>query len=110
MNSRNLSRFHNFKKKIKEIKIQLQSFLHSSPIQIQKRKENKEKKRKYTLNYTMNPSSLQVLGVESEKVGGYFIILTLSIYICQKKMGRMHNDPGRIPRRKSLDNCLKSRP
>ena len=67
-------------------------------------------KRKSTLNYTMNPSSLPVLGVESEKVRGYFTILTLSIYICQKKMGRMHKDPSRIPRRKSPDYYLKSRP
>ena len=58
----------------------------------------------------MNPSSLPVLGVESEKVRGYFTILTLSIYICQKKMGQMHKDPGRIPRRKSPDYCLMSRP
>ena len=58
----------------------------------------------------MNPSSLPVLGVESEKVRGYFTILTLSIYICQKKMGRMHKDLGRIPIRKSPDYCLRSRP
>ena len=58
----------------------------------------------------MNPSSLPVLGVESEKVRGYFTILTLSIYICQKKMGQMHKDPGRIPRRKSPDYCLMLRP
>ena len=58
----------------------------------------------------MNPSSLPVLGVESEKVRGCFTILTLSIYNCQKKMGLMHKDPGRIPRRKSLDYCLRSRP
>ena len=38
----------------------------------------------------MNPSSLAVLVVESEKVGGYLTILTLSVYICQKTMGRMH--------------------
>ena len=58
----------------------------------------------------MNPSSPPVLGVKSEKVRGCFTILTLSIYICQKKMGRMHKDPGRIPRIKSLDYCLRSRP
>ena len=58
----------------------------------------------------MNPSSLPVLGVESEKVRGYFTILTLSIYIYQKKMGRMYKDPGRIPRRKIPDYCLMSRP
>ena len=74
-----MARISNFKKKITKIKIQLQSFLHSSLIQIQKRKENKEKKRKekkrkYTLNYTMNSSSLLVLGVESEKVRGYLFI------------------------------------
>ena len=58
----------------------------------------------------MNPSSLPVLGFESEKVRGYFTILTLLIYNCQKKMGRMHKDSGRIPRRKSPDYCLMSRP
>ena len=58
----------------------------------------------------MNPSSLPVLGVESEKVRGYFTILTLSIYIYQKKMGRMHTVPGRIPIRKSPDYCLMSQP
>ena len=58
----------------------------------------------------MNPSSLLVLGVESEKVRGYITILTLSIYNCQKRMGRMHKDPGRIPIRKSPDYCLRSRP
>ena len=58
----------------------------------------------------MNPCSLPVLGVESEKVRGYFTILTLSIYICQKKMGQMHKDPCRIPRIKSPDYCLRSRP
>ena len=49
----------------------------------------------------MNPSSLPVLGVESEKVRGYFTILTLSIYICQKKMGRMHKDPVEFPEEKA---------
>ena len=58
----------------------------------------------------MNPSSLPVLGVKSEKVRDYFTILTLSIYISQKKMGRMHKDPGIIPIRKSPDYCLMSRP
>ena len=65
---------------------------------------------KSTLNYTMNPSSLPVPGVENEKLRGYFTILTLSIYICLKKMGRMHKDPGIIPIRKSQDYCLMSRP
>ena len=58
----------------------------------------------------MNPSSLPVIGVESEKVRGYFTILTLSIYICQNKMGRMHKDPGIISKRKIPDYCLRSRP
>ena len=58
----------------------------------------------------MNPSSLPVLGVESEKVRGYFTILSLSIYVCQKKMGRMHKDPGRIPKRKSPDYYLRLQP
>ena len=50
------------------------------------------------------------MGVESEKVRGYFTILTLSIYICQKKMGPMHKDLSRIPRRKIPDYCLRPRP
>ena len=57
----------------------------------------------------MNLSSLHVLGVESEKVRGYFTILTLSIYICQKKMGRMHKDPGRIPEEKKAQITVSCR-
>ena len=54
MNSINLSRFHkfsgsNYKKKIKEIKIQLHSSLHSSQIQIQKINKLKIKKRNKNL-------------------------------------------------------------
>ena len=107
MNSRNLSRFHkfsgsNFKKKIIEIKIQLQSFLHSSHIQIEKRIiKNKNKENKfYSKLYTEFLSFPLFLGSEDES---YFTILILSIYKLSKEIrpNPQKKTPGGILKRKA---------
>ena len=70
--------------------------------------KNKIKIKFYSKLYTEFLSFPLFLGSED---GSYFTILTLSIYNCQKKLGRIpQKNSWWISQKKSLIHCLRSRP